>query len=342
MANLSQSKINRLHAVSNAQGIIAAAAMDQRGSLQKAIATGKGIDASQVTDAMMEEFKTAVSQALSPHATAMLLDPVWGLPAAKARAKGCGLLLAYEDSGYDNTQPGRMPNLLTNWSVEKLKNAGADCCKILLYYSPFEKAELNAIKQKWVAQIGDECEKAGLPYFLEFVGYPVDGGDEKSLAFAKIKPEIVTQSIREFSKPHYKVDVLKIEVPVNLQFTAGTKAFANNGVAYEKSAALDLYRAAAAATKLPFIYLSAGVSDAQFRESLEFAAEAGVAYNGVLCGRATWKDGIPVYAKSGRAAFESWLADRGVANITALNAVLAQGAKPWWNAFGGKDQVKAA
>ena len=49
------------------------------------------------------------------------------------------------------------------------------------------------------------------------------------------------------------------------------------------------------ATK-PFIYLSAGVGNAQFVESLNMAAEAGTDYSGVLCGRATWKDGIAIYA----------------------------------------------
>ena len=53
-----------------------------------------------------------------------------------------------------------------------------------------------------------------------------------------------------------------------------------------------------AATK-PFIYLSAVVSNAEFSETLELAGESGVKFNGVLCGRATWKDGIPVYAKKG-------------------------------------------
>ena len=62
--------------------------------------------------------------------------------------------------------------------------------------------------------------------------------------------------------------------------------------------------AAKVATK-PFIYLSAGVSNAEFTESLELAAESGVKFSGVLCGRATWKDGIPVYAKEGAAAFRT-------------------------------------
>ncbi len=342
MTHMSKSKFENLNAVATKDGIIAAAAMDQRGSLKKAIAKDKGVDATQITDVMMEEFKTVVSKVLSPYASAMLLDPQWGLPAAKARKAGCGLLLAYEESGYDNAKPGRMPDLLPGWNVRKLKDAGANCCKILLYYTPFERADINATKHAWVAAIGAECEAAGIPFFLEFVGYDHTGGDEKGLEFAKAKPAIVRGSMEEFDKSQYKVDVMKVEIPVNLQFTQGTKSFTNTGVAYTKAEALAHYRTCAAVTTKPFIFLSAGVSDAQFRESLELANEGGISYNGVLCGRATWKDGIPVYAKQGLRAFEDWLADRGVKNISALNDVIAGGAKPWWNAFGGKDKILAA
>ena len=87
---------------------------------------------------MLEEFKTAVTRVLTPHASAILLDPEYGLPAAAARSKNAGLLLAYENSGYDNTQPGRLPDLLDIWSVRRLVAAGADCIKILLYYTPFD------------------------------------------------------------------------------------------------------------------------------------------------------------------------------------------------------------
>lgn len=340
MVTMSKSKLEHLKKVSNANGIIAAAAMDQRGSLQKSIAKAKG---AAVTDAMMEEFKIAVTKALSPHATAMLLDPEWGLPAAKtARDKNCGLLLAYEKSGYDNTTPGRLPDLLDDWSVEKLKAAGADCCKILLYYTPFDTPEINAIKHEWTAKIGDECEKAGLPYFLEFVGYAADGADEKTVEFAKLKPQIVRRSMEEFSKPHYKVDVLKVEFPVNMQFVAGAQANAGKGDAYSQAEAMDLLRSTATVTSKPFIYLSAGVSDAEFRESLTLAGEAGVPYSGVLCGRATWKDGVPIYGAQGLGALTDWLNDRGVKNIQALNEVISKYAKPWWTAFGGLDNVQAA
>jgi len=111
-----------MKALSNDHGVIAAAAMDQRGSLQKAIATAKGIDQKQVTDEMMSEFKIAVTKILTPHASAILLDPEYGIPATKARSSNAGLLLAYELSGYDNTQPGRLPDLLPHVSVKRIKD----------------------------------------------------------------------------------------------------------------------------------------------------------------------------------------------------------------------------
>ena len=106
---LTPGKLAGMKAVSNEKGVIAAAAMDQRGSLQKSLAKEKG---SAISDAMMEEFKILVSEVLTPHASAILLDPEWGLPAAKRRAKNAGLLLAYEKTGYDKTGPGRLGDLL--------------------------------------------------------------------------------------------------------------------------------------------------------------------------------------------------------------------------------------
>jgi len=126
---LTPGKLKGMKAVSDQRGVIAAAAMDQRGSLQKSLAKEKG---SEITDSMMEEFKSIVTEVLTQHASAILLDPEWGLPASKRRAKGSGLLLAYEKTGYDKTGPGRLPDLLDNWSVRRLKEAGADCLKILL------------------------------------------------------------------------------------------------------------------------------------------------------------------------------------------------------------------
>ena len=321
-------KLAGLKKVSNERGVIAAAAMDQRGSLQKSLAKEKG---GEVTDAMMEEFKTLVSEVLTPYATAILLDPEWGLPASKRRAKNAGLLLAYEKTGYDKTGPGRLGDLLDHWSARRLKEAGADCVKILLYYTPDDPKDVNDRKHAWVERIGDECRANDIPFFLEFVGYQ-EGADEKGLDYAKKKPHIVTESMREFSKDRYGVDVLKVEVPVNMAFVAGSKACKGES-AYTRDQAKEHFRRAAAAAKKPFIYLSAGVNNDVFAETLELAAESGVEFSGVLCGRATWKDGIPIYAKQGGKALEDWLGDQGVKNINNVNSKLTA-AKPWFSFYG--------
>ena len=333
---LTPGKLAGLKKVSNDRGVIAAAAMDQRGSLQKSLAKEKG---GEVGDAMMEEFKSLVTEVLTPHASAILLDPEWGLPASKRRAKNAGLLLAYEKTGYDKTGAGRLPDLLDHWSAKRLKEAGADCVKILLYYTPFDPKDVNDRKHAWVERIGDECRANDIPFFLEFVGYE-EGADEKGLEYSKKKPQIVMESMKEFSKDRYGVDVLKVEVPVNMKFVEGCKVFGGQK-AYSKNEAMDLFRKAAQVSSKPFIYLSAGVSNAEFTESLEMAAEAGVKFNGVLCGRATWKEGIPVYAKQGADAFRKWLQSEGVKNINNVNERL-KAASSWHSIYEADAEMAGA
>lgn len=330
--HLSEGKLNHLKKLSTENGVIAAAAMDQRGSLQKAIASGKGIDKGSVTPKMMSEFKTAVTRILTPYASAILLDPEYGLEASKARSSNAGLLLAYEKTGYDATHPGRLPDLLDHVSVRRIKDWGADAVKILLYYTPFDDAGINGVKHAFIERVGAECLAYDIPFFLEFIGYDPKGGDEKGPGFAKVKPEIVIKSMEEFSKPQYHIDVLKVEVPVNSAYVEGSVVYKGQTV-YTRQAALDFFRRAAAVATKPFIYLSAGVSNEQFVESLNMASEAGTDFSGVLCGRATWKEGIPVYAKQGLKALEDWLSDQGVKNITAVNNAV-RSAKPWYQKLG--------
>jgi tagatose 1,6-diphosphate aldolase len=329
---LSEGKLRRMKALSNERGVIAAAAMDQRGSLQKSLASTRGVDAKQITPQMMSEFKTVVTRVLTPHASAILLDPEYGLEAAAARSRNAGLLLAYELSGYDNTRPGRRPDLLPNVSVKRIVDWGADAVKVLLYYTPFDEKEINDEKHAFIERIGAECETYEIPFFLEFVGYDPKGGDEKGLEFAKLKPQVVQGSMAEFTKPQYKVDVLKVEVPINAEFVEGSSAYKGKK-AYTRDEALKHFRDAAAVATKPFIYLSAGVSNAQFNESLKMATESGTDYSGVLCGRATWKEGIPVYAKDGAIALEAWLQKEGVKNINAVNDSI-RSATPWYHKMG--------
>jgi len=321
---LTPGKLAGLKAVSNERGVIAAAAMDQRGSLQKSLAKERGAAASGHD---LEVFKEEVTEVLTQYASAILLDPEFGLPASHKR-NGKGLLLAYEKTGYDSNTAGRLPDLLDLWSVRRLKEAGADCIKILLYYTPFEAPAINDLKHAWIERIGDECRYHDIPFFLEFVGYDAEGKDEKTVEYALKKPSIVAGAMEEFSKDRYGVDVLKIEVPIVMEFVSGTKSFKGEA-AYTREQAMQHFRDQATFTEKPFIYLSAGVSNPVFIETLQLAGESGAAFNGVLCGRATWKDGIPIYAKQGADAFRQWLETVGVENISNVNEAL-KAATPWY------------
>ncbi len=318
-------KYQRLMALSDEHGVIAALAIDQRGSLKKALAA---LANREVTASEIVEFKTLVAEVLTPYASAILLDPEYGLEAAKHRSEGAGLLLAYEATGYETTAKGRQPSLLPTWSVARLVEAGADAVKLLIYYDPDDDESINAVKHAFVERVGAECKAYDIPFFLEVVSYSDSIGDVKSLAFAKAKPEKVMQLTREFSQTRYGVDVLKLEIPINMHFL--TDSDHSGPFAYTREEAKQYFRVVAAEARIPFIYLSAGESITIFLAALALANEAGASYAGVLCGRATWQDGIPAYVNGGAQALRTWLEHEGRQNIEALNLVLRNGAQPWW------------
>lgn len=315
MKTISAKKKKYLDQLTNENGIIGALAIDQRGALKKMI--GKYKEAT--TDDVIK-FKELVSQQLTPYASAILLDPEYGLPAAGVRDADCGLLLAYEKTGYDATTPGRLPDVLNDWSVKRLKEAGADACKFLLYYDVDEPEEINEQKRAYMERIGSECIAEDLPFFLEIVSYDAAISDATSLEYAQIKPRKVIGAMQEFSQERYQVDVLKVEVPVNMNFVEGF----GETVCYTQAEAAAYFKEQSDATELPFIFLSAGVSAELFQETLRFAKQSGSTFNGVLCGRATWANGVEPFVKENEEKAITWLSEQGRQNIIELNEVLKE------------------
>ena len=326
---LTAGKTAGLRAVANDDGVIAAAALDQRGLLKKMLAKSMGTAATDISDESVVEFKRLVAGSLTKHSSAILLDVEYGLPASK-NINNKGLLLAYEKSGYDTSGPEKLPSLTEGWSVLRLKEAGADCIKILLYYNPDENHGFNEQKKAWVERIGAECRELDIPLFLELLAYDVHGENEAGLAYAKRKPAIVRQSIEEFTKDRYGADALKLEVPIQIGFVKGTAAFKGEQ-AYTREEAKELFRSTAACTDKPIVYLSAGVSNPTFLEVLNLAIESGADFHGVLCGRATWQDAVPVFVEHGAAALEDWLNTIGAENVKNVNEML-KAARPWYEA----------
>lgn len=325
--NLTPGKAAGLKAVSDDRGVIAAVAMDQRGLLKNMLARELGT--SDAPADMVSEFKETVARTLTKEASSILLDIEYGLDATK-NINGKGLMLAYEHAGYSPDKPERLPSLFDGWSALRIKEAGANAVKILVYYTPFEKEWVNDRKKAWVERVGAECRAVDMPLFLEFLGYDVHGDGEASIEYARKKPEIVLKSMEEFSKDRYGADVLKVEIPIQMSYVEGTRAF-NGSRLHTREDAAEIVRSAAALSKKPIVYLSAGVSSKVFVETLEFAVECGVQFHGVLAGRATWQDGVPVYVRKGAAALEEWLNTAGVQNVKNINQVL-KFASPWQEA----------
>lgn len=319
---LTQEKRRLLEKLSS-DGVISALAFDQRGALKRMMAK---YQTDEPTVEQIEHLKALVSEELTPYASSILLDPEYGLPASKVRDDNAGLLLAYEKTGYDATTTSRLPDCLVEWSAKRLKEEGADAVKFLLYYDVDGDEYVNLQKQAYIERIGDECKAENMPFFLEILTYDETISDNTSAAFAKVKPHKVNEAMKVFSDERFGIDVLKVEVPVNMKYVEG---FADGEVVYTRKEAAKAFEDQEAASHLPYIYLSAGVSAKLFQETLVFAAESGAKFNGVLCGRATWADSVQVYIEEGEEAAREWLRTQGRKNIEELNAVLAKTATSW-------------
>ena len=314
---ISQEKLENLKQLVNEDGAIAALAIDQRGSMEKMMGKANP-DLNNVEG--IGAYKELVSKELTPYASSILLDPIYGEKGIAAKANNAGLILSYEQTGYDEYDEGRLPRLIDFMSVLRAKEMGANAIKTLLYYDCDDDEKTNDIKRAWVERVGYECEGLGLPHFLEIITYDRNMDSEKGEEYAKVRPNKVNTAMKEFSDPRYKVDVLKVETPTNMNFVEG---IGKENPVYTRDEAIRYFKEQSESTNLPFIFLSGGVSAEIFQETLRLAKEADSNFNGVLCGRATWKDSVDIFGKDQQEA-KKWLDTTGKENITTLNEVLKE------------------
>ncbi|MGK0552472.1 tagatose 1,6-diphosphate aldolase [Enterococcus faecalis] len=337
MKRISRGKFEKMQKLSNQQGVIAALAIDQRGSMKKMMQEAVG--AERFSMDQVYEFKELVSKELTKYVSGILLDEEYGFKGIKAKDANCGLILSYEKTGYDVNTPGRLPELLAEESLQRLIKKGADAAKVLIYYNPDDPNEILTKKHAFLERLGTEALAADIPIFVEPIVYDTEIVAADSPEFAKIKPQKVIATMKEFTKDKYHIDVLKVEVPVLFKYVEGfTKG--HDPVVYTKAAAAAFFKEASDVATRPFIYLSAGVPTDIFREELIFAGEHGAHFNGILGGRATWRDGVQVYAEKGADGLNQWLQTQGCQNIEELNTILGTYAKPWYDAYGGLDQIE--
>lgn len=322
---LTEGKQRGLQNITDENNIIFATAMDQRGSLGTMI---QNFNSQKSYDKSISEFKEGVAQILGNESSSLLLDPEFGWNAAKQLNDKIGLIMAYEKTGYDSKEKGRLPNLVDFYAIQDLANNGSDAIKLLVYYDYNEETEINEIKKTFIKRVGDECKQNDILFILEPVAYSHEGLDAKSTEFVKVKPAIVEYFMSEFSKDVYGVDVLKVEVPISIYNIEGYDIYENYNPVFTKDDAQKSYKKCSDLSRIPFIYLSGGVSNEQFIETLKFAKNSGSEFNGCLCGRAIWKDGIETYATQSWNEYIEWLEHQGLENLNRVKETLHNTASP--------------
>lgn len=323
---LTPGKQRGLELISDEDHIVLATAMDQRGSLGKMI---KSFNENISYEEGLSQFKEGVSEVLGNQSSSLLLDPEYGWSAARKLNEDIGLIMAYEKTGYDATEKGRLPNLVDDYAVQDLVKEGASALKLLVYYDHKEEEKYNKIKKALIKRVGDECKQNDLLYILEPVSYSAEGLSTKGAEFAKTKPEIIEYFMEEFSKEEYGIDMLKVEVPVAIYNIEGYDQYDNYEPVFSKEEAASYYRASSEKSRLPFIYLSGGVTNEQFIETLYFAKEAKAEFSGSLCGRAIWKDGVQPFGEQGKEAYYQWLKTTGSSNLEKVKKAIKETATPW-------------
>lgn len=339
MKKILTGKFKRLQQLSNSSGTFSALAIDQRGSLEELVQAA--MPAGEYTSDHSKEFKRLVAKELTPDISAILLDKKLGIPAISEKSNNCGLIVSYEKAGSEVfVTPGKIPEILLDESCYRMIQFGADALKVLVYYNPDDDLEVLDKKHAFLERLGNEAQAAQIPIFVEPLVYDNRVTDQDGEAFAKLKAGKVKATVKEFSKAKYQIDVLKIELPFNYKYVEGFAERLDNKVLFTLTEVNKEVIEVGELASCPIIYLSAGVPTDVFQQEIELLNNSGATYSGVLCGRATWKDGIAVYGDKGAEGLTEWLRTTGRQNVQELNQLLAAGATPWYAVYGGLDNIE--
>jgi len=298
--------------------------MMQRAFHGVAIDAGSGLEA-VIRDVRAERakpddlltFKRAVLESLAPGASTVLVDAACGRDLLPSYPQGCAPMIAYEADVYHISHEDRITVLPDNLTVADYGALGVKQLKFFMYYAPDDDPALNARKQDIVATLGAQCRDAGITYLMEPLVYhpTIDAGTAE---YAALKPSLVARATETFAAPRFCADVLKVEIPVDLNFVEGFGA-----PQMSQAQALEAFQAAfTAAQGTDLVYLSAGVPFEWFEASLQMAVAAGCDFRGFMCGRAIWSDAVEIFGTQGETVLRAWLQDTGRARLQRLIAAL--------------------
>lgn len=332
--NLRLGKTWGLRRMANDAGHFTMVALDQRPPIANLVAARRGITLAEVSFADMVAVKRLLVDVLGHGASAMLMDPNYAFPAALDKLPAhTGLVVTLEDHRFRDTDGGRLSHSIRDWSVEKIKRAGGDGVKVLAWYRPDAAADVVAHQKAYVRSIGQECQRWDIPYVLELLVYPFPKGAGHTLDYVEAPekmPQLVLDSVAEFAKPEYGVDLFKLESPL----PGATLPAADGSAAHQQAQRwFDDMGALCRTAGLPWVMLSAGVTPQQFLRVMAYAYAAGA--NGFLAGRAIWWEALQSFPDL--AACRALLQAQGVHTLQELAMLTRQIGHAWrpdYSAFG--------
>jgi len=281
--HLTPGKLWGMRRMADDKGYFKMMAVDQRPPIKNPIAAYYGTKEAPYDD--VARFKALLVETLQAEATAVLMDPHYAIPTGiHLLSPAKGLIVTLEDSVFEETDDGRLSAEIDDWSVGKIKRMGGDAVKALIWYRPDAAPAVSAAQQDVAKRMGEACAKFDIPFLLELLVYPLATDAHRTGEYIEMKgknADHVLQSVAEFAKPDYGVDVFKLESPLEADAVPG---IGNEG--WENAQALfdEMGRLAGR----PWVMLSAGAGKDQFRRILTHAYRAGA--SGFLAGRAIWLD----------------------------------------------------
>jgi tagatose-1,6-bisphosphate aldolase len=257
-----------LDAIAGEDGVFSIVAMDQRGTLRRMFAAA----GREATPEALRAAKADVARALTPAASAMLLDPTIGVPAvvgAGALAEGCGLLVAAEPESRAAWGGEPRASRAAGQDAAWVRDLGGDAVKFFVQLRPGRphltgQPDLAEEVLDVVRAVVADCRAAGVPSVVENLVYRLPG--EEPLTPAQ-REDLVVEAARKLDE--LGPDLLKLEYPGSAEGCRRLRSTVRG----------------------PWAVLSAGVAFEEFLDVLRISCDEGGA-SGFIAGRALWREAV--------------------------------------------------
>lgn len=305
MKHISIGKYRGLQQCSTARGAFSVLSLDHRTELRNVL---KPDNPKAVGTDEMIAFKNEVVRAVSPDASAVLLDPEYGIAESiytGSLAGKTGLIAAVDETESLGDPLARMVRVIPGWSVEKAVRLGASAINLLVYYHP-DSSTVKKVEQL-VMDVAGDCQKWDVPFFIEPHPYSLSRSTKK-LAPDELR-RVVIETTRRLTT--LGADILKIDFPLDISADISEQSWGK--------ASAELSRASA----IPWVLRSGGASFEIFLRQVTIACQEGA--SGATMGRVIWADAVALKDDARRNHLQNKVAER-MQRVTAVCHALA---RPW-------------